>query len=192
MKLIFASNNPYKIKEIKALAPSGWEILGQQEAGITMDVEETGKTLNDNAKLKAEAIHRISGAWCFADDTGLEVEALNGAPGVYSARFAGPEKDDAENRRKLLHDLRGESNRRARFRTVIHLILHNQSHEFEGIVSGHITDEERGTQGFGYDSIFIPEGHSATFAEMSMEEKSTMSHRGRALQKLVRFLDSHE
>lgn len=188
MKLIFASNNPNKVKEIKSLAPAGWDILGQKEAGINLDVEETGSTLNENAKIKADAIYEASGEWCFADDTGLEVEALDGAPGVYSARFAGPDKNDANNRKKLLQALSESSNRSARFRTVIHLILRGEQVEFEGVVNGTISMEEIGSEGFGYDSIFIPNGHLRTFAEMTMEEKWGMSHRGRAVEKLLTYL----
>jgi XTP/dITP diphosphohydrolase len=189
MKFIFASNNPHKIEEIKALAPSSIQIQGMAEAGFNEDIPETGKTLEENANIKARFIWEKTGIPCFADDTGLEVEALDNAPGVYSARFAGPQKNDANNRKKLLADLGNAADRKARFRTAICCITESGTHLFEGIVNGSITKEESGNQGFGYDSIFIADGFDRTFAEMSMKEKSAISHRGRAFSQLVDFLN---
>lgn len=189
MKLVFASANPNKIAEIKALLPEGIELLGLRDIGCTEDIPETAETIEGNAILKADFVTQQYGYDCFADDTGLEVTALGGAPGVYSARYAGEQKNADDNMAKLLGALAGEDDRRARFKTVIALNLNGEQHLFTGTVEGRIIDERRGTQGFGYDPVFVADGDDRTFAELSMEEKSEASHRGRAFRQLVRFLE---
>ena len=156
--------------------------------GCNEEIPETGSTLEENARLKARYVWETYNVDCFADDTGLEVESLDGAPGVYSARYAGPQKNPADNMALLLSELKGKSNRRARFRTVICLIQGGREQLFEGVVHGEIIESARGSEGFGYDPIFVPEGSTKTFAEMTMEEKNTMSHRGRAIASLALFL----
>lgn len=186
--LIFASNNAHKLHEIKAIVPEGFRVVSLEEAGVFEDLAETATTLEGNALMKAERVFELTGLPCFADDTGLEVEALGGAPGVYSARFAGPQRSDEDNMALLLQKLMNASSRRARFRTAIALVGMGKPVVVEGIVSGEIILEPRGTMGFGYDPVFMPEGHARTFAEMTGEEKNALSHRGRAVQALMRHL----
>ena len=192
MNLLFATGNPHKISEVnKLLATTGGPvIIGLKEAGIQADVEETGATLEENAFLKADYIRQHFGMDCFSEDTGLEVTALGGAPGVHSARFAGPDKNDQANIDKLLNLLKDSGDRDARFRTVICLLWKGEKHFFEGIVEGTISKNPAGTSGFGYDPVFVPKGYSISFAQMSALEKNAISHRGRAMQKLVGFLRS--
>lgn len=189
MKLIFASHNHNKIAEIKALLPSHIELITLEELGYTTEIEETGNTLEENAQLKAHTIYNTFGYACFADDSGLEVVALNNAPGVYSARYAGKQKKAQDNINKLLSALAGIQQRQAQFKTVIHLKSAIQDIAFTGIVQGEITNTPKGTNGFGYDPIFIPLNHSITFAEMTPIEKAKLSHRARALQQLITFLE---
>lgn len=188
IKIVFATNNAHKIAEVKAVLGEGYELVTLKEVGITEDIPETGATLDENASLKARYVYNRTGLDCFADDTGLEVEALNGAPGVHSARYATDGHDFKANNRKLLHELQGADNRRARFRTVISLIRGGVEQHVEGIVEGTIAREESGAEGFGYDPLFIPTGHDRSFAEMSAEEKNAISHRGRAVAKLATIL----
>jgi XTP/dITP diphosphohydrolase len=188
MQLVFASNNKNKIKEIQALVPDTIQIISLEDIGCTEDIPETADTIEGNAILKANYITSNYGYNCFADDTGLEVDALNGAPGVYSARYAGEQKDANDNMDKLLSELKDTTNRNANFKTVICLNLNGTQQLFTGIITGTIIDEKIGTNGFGYDPIFIAEGHQKTFAELSLEEKATISHRGIAVQQLIRFL----
>lgn len=166
----------------------GYELVTLKEVGITEEIPETGATLDENASQKAHYVYERTGLDCFADDTGLEVEALNGAPGVRSARYATDGHDFAANNRKLLKELEGKTNRKARFRTVISLIRGGVEQQVEGVVSGTIATKESGCEGFGYDPLFIPEGHNTTFAEMTADEKNAISHRGRAVQALVNIL----
>lgn len=188
MKIVFATNNAHKLSEVKAVLGEGYELVTLKEVGITEDIPETGETLDENASIKARYVYERTGLDCFADDTGLEVAALNGAPGVRSARYATDGHDFAANNRKLLRELEGVADRRARFRTVISLIRGGVEQQVEGIVRGTIATEESGCEGFGYDPLFIPDGKSVTFAEMSAEEKNTISHRGRAVAELVKIL----
>lgn len=190
MKIVFATNNAHKLSEVKAVLGDGYEIVTLKEVGITEDIPETGATLDENATIKARYVYDRTGLDCFADDTGLEVEALNGAPGVHSARYATDGHDFAANNRKLLHELEGKENRRARFRTVISLIRGGEEVQVEGIVDGHIALSEFGSEGFGYDPLFVPEGYDRCFAEMSADEKNAISHRGRAVAALVKLLKS--
>ena len=188
MKIVFATNNAHKLSEVSAVLGPDYELVTLREVGITEDIPETGATLDENASLKARYVYERTGLDCFADDTGLEVEALNGAPGVRSARYATEGHDFAANNRKLLAELEGKINRSARFRTVISLIRGGVEHRVEGIVRGMIATSEAGCGGFGYDPLFIPEGHDCTFAEMSAEAKNAISHRGRAVAELVKVL----
>lgn len=188
-ELVFASHNHNKVKEMNELLSEQYRVLSLDECGILDDIEETGVSLEENAVIKARFVYDQLGKDCFADDTGLEVEALDGRPGVYSARYAGPQKSSADNIELLLKELDGQANRKARFRTVIALIQTGQIFLFEGIVAGHITTARAGEDGFGYDPVFIPEGDIRTFAQMSAAEKNAMSHRGRAIEKLVAFLN---
>ena len=188
MKIVFATNNAHKLSEVKAVLGEGFELVTLKEVGITEDIPETGETLDENASIKARYVYQRTGLDCFADDTGLEVEALGGAPGVRSARYATDGHDFAANNRKLLKELDGETNRTARFRTVISLIRGGEEIQVEGIVRGTIATQESGAEGFGYDPLFIPEGRSVTFAEMSADEKNAISHRGRAVAELVKVL----
>jgi XTP/dITP diphosphohydrolase len=188
MQLVFASNNKNKIKEIQALVPDTIQIISLEDIGCTEDIPETADTIEGNAILKANYITSNYGYNCFADDTGLEVDALNGAPGVYSARYAGEQKDANDNMDKLLSELKDTTNRNANFKTVICLNFNGTQQLFTGIINGTIIDEKIGANGFGYDPIFIAEGHQKTFAELSLEEKATISHRGIAVQQLIRFL----
>lgn len=187
--LIFATNNGNKVQEVQALVSGRLQLLTLKQAGIDMDIPEPHDTLEANALEKARVIHQITGMDCFSEDTGLEVEALNGEPGVHSARYAGDDKSMQANIAKLLHNLEGSTNRNARFRTVIALILNGQEQLFEGVCRGQIIAAPRGASGFGYDPVFIPEGSSRSFAEMSLEEKNSYSHRKKAVVQLVTFLN---
>lgn len=188
-KLVFATNNAHKLEEIRAILGDKVEILSLNDIDCHADIPETADTLQGNAALKAQYIYENYGLDCFADDTGLEVEALNGAPGIYSARYAGGEGHDSEaNMKKLLSEMQDKDNRKARFRTVICLIEGGEEHFFEGIVNGSIIRERKGGAGFGYDPVFMPDGYSETFAEMGNDEKNKISHRARAVQKLCEYL----
>lgn len=188
MKLVFASNNSNKIKEIQALVPANIQIVSLQSIGCFEDIPETADTIEGNSILKANYVTQKFGLNCFADDSGLEVDALNGEPGVFSARYAGEPKNDEHNIAKLLLNLKDKTNKKANFKTVICLNLNGEQHLFTGIINGAITEEKTGSNGFGYDPVFIAEGHSKTFAQLTMEEKSSISHRGIAVKKLVDFL----
>jgi XTP/dITP diphosphohydrolase len=188
MKLVFASHNQNKVNEIKSLLPKTFEILSLTEIGFNEEIEETGLTLDENSRIKAQTVFEKTGYFCFADDTGLEIEALNYEPGVFSARYAGNQKNDSDNIEKVLLKLQEMTNRNARFRTVITLLIGQEEYSFEGKVEGKIIMEKRGEFGFGYDPIFIPENESRTFAEMPLEEKNKFSHRARAFQKMIEFL----
>lgn len=188
MKLVFASNNKNKIQEIQALVPNTIQIVSLEDIGCTEDIPETADTIEGNAILKANYVTEKYGYNCFADDTGLEVDALNGAPGVYSARYAGEQKDANDNMDKLLSELEDKSNRKANFKTVIALNLNGKQNLFTGIINGKIIEEKIGTNGFGYDPIFVADGYEKTFAELTMEEKSIISHRGIAVKELILFL----
>lgn len=187
-RIVFATNNAHKLSEVKAVLGDGYELVTLREVGITEDIPETGATLDENASIKARYVFERTGLDCFADDTGLEVEALGGAPGVHSARYATDGHDFAANNAKLLRELEGKENRRARFRTVISLIRNGVEEQVEGIVEGTIATSLSGSEGFDYDPLFIPSGHGITFAEMSAEEKNAISHRGRAVAALVEIL----
>ncbi len=187
-KIVFATNNEHKLRELKEILSGKFEILGLKDIGCNEDIPETAETIEENSMQKAEYVSRKYTIDCFADDTGLEIEALDGRPGVYSARYAGEEKNMEKNIEKILSELKDKENRKARFKTVISLILNGEKHQFEGIVNGEITKSKQGTGGFGYDPVFMPEGFKITFAEMSSEEKNLISHRGRAVQKLIEFL----
>ena len=189
MELVFVSGNNNKVKEIRKKLPLIYELKGLKDLNFTEDIPETSNTFEGNAKQKASYIYSKFNVNCFADDSGLEVDYLNGAPGVYSARFAGEEKDDAKNNSLLLEKLNGISNRKARFKTVICLILEGKEYFFEGFVEGVVTDYYKGDGGFGYDPIFIPNGYDRTFAEMTLEEKNQLSHRAIAVQKMIDFLN---
>ena len=193
-KLVFATNNPHKLEEIRAILGSKLEILSLADIGCDADIPETAETLEGNALIKAHYVYDNYKLDCFADDTGLEVDALHGLPGVNTARYAYPDRHDPEaNMIKLLEALRENNDRNARFRTVIALIEKGKEHLFEGVVEGVIAREKSGTQGFGYDPVFIPEGNSKTFAELGEDIKNTISHRARAVQKLAEYLASrHE
>lgn len=186
--LIFATANPNKIKEIKAILDGQFNILGLDSIGCTEDIPETQPTIEGNALQKAEYVVEHYGVDCFAEDTGLEIDALNGEPGVYSARYAGPQRDSEANIRLALSKLKGKENRGAQFKTVIALIQNGQTTTFEGIVRGKIIEEKRGSGGFGYDPVFVPEGYELTFAEMDTETKNKISHRAIAVEKLKEFL----
>ena len=188
MKLVFATNNLHKLKEVQEMLSNTIELLSLKDIGCFEDIEETESTLEGNAKLKADYITEKYGFDCFADDTGLEVEALDGDPGVYSARFAGEHGNAEKNMEKLLNELQNKSSRKAKFRTIIALNLRNKQYLFEGICEGEILNEKSGVKGFGYDPIFKPKNASCSFAEMNSEEKNIISHRGIAIQKLVNFL----
>lgn len=189
MKIIFATNNQHKVDEVKAALPDSISIISLKDAGIDIDIPEPHDTLEDNAAEKARTIQTLTGENCFSEDTGLEVFALNGEPGVRSARYAGDEKSPRKNMEKLLSALEKQSERRARFRTVIFLILNKKEYMFEGICEGHITRQPRGEAGFGYDPVFVPDGTDKTFAEMGLEEKNKFSHRQKAVSRLVAFLN---
>jgi XTP/dITP diphosphohydrolase len=188
MQLVFASNNKNKIKEIQLLVPQSIQVLSLEDIGCFEEIPETADAIEGNAIQKANYVTEKFGYNCFADDTGLEVDALNGEPGVYSARYAGEQKDATDNMDKLLNNLKDKSKRTAQFKTVIALNLDGNQTLFTGIIKGKIIDEKMGINGFGYDPIFIAEGYSKTFAELTIEEKSTISHRGLAVKQLVAFL----
>lgn len=190
-KLVFATNNAHKLEEMTAILGDRVELLNLRDIHCEADIPETADTLEGNARMKAQYIRAHFGLDCFADDTGLEVEALGGEPGVYSARYAGEGHDSEANMQKLLTRLQGVDNRCAQFRTAICLLMDGEEHLFEGIVKGEIIRERRGGAGFGYDPVFIPEGYNETFAEMGNEVKNTISHRARAAEKLCIFLQNH-
>ncbi|MBN1926260.1 MAG: non-canonical purine NTP diphosphatase [Prolixibacteraceae bacterium] len=189
-KLVFATNNKHKLHEIKQMLGDNFELVSLREIGCTEDVPENQDTLEGNASQKSHFIYKKYGFDCFADDTGLEVEALNNAPGVYSARYAGPQRDSTDNINKLLFELDKINCRKARFRTVISLLINGNEILFEGIVNGHILTHARGEKGFGYDPVFQPDGYAVSFAEMNMEEKNRISHRGEAFRKLITYLNN--
>lgn len=189
-KLVVATNNAHKLKEIADILDEKIELLSLKDINCHVDIPETANTLEGNARQKALYIYKNYGMDCFADDTGLEVEALNGAPGVFSARYAGEDHDSEANMQKLLKELKGKENRKAQFRTAICLIMNGKEYLFEGIVKGEIIEEKRGVTGFGYDPIFVPEGYDLTFAELGNDIKNTISHRARAVEKLCLFLNN--
>lgn len=190
MKLVFASNNLNKIEEIQNLLPASIKILSLKDIGCFEEIPETADNIEGNAILKANYVTSNYGYDCFADDSGLEIDFLNGAPGVYSARFAGEQKNNQDNIIKVLNELSGVLNRKANFKTVIALNLNNEQHLFTGIIDGTIISKQKGTKGFGYDPIFQPNNYSITFAEMEQNEKSKISHRGQAVAQLLSFLNS--
>ncbi len=193
MPLIFASNNQHKLDEVSAiLEPTGVEIKGLSAIGFNREIEETGTTFHENAAIKAKAIYDETGMDCFADDSGLEVEALNGEPGVYSARYAGQHGNHQANNLKLLEALKSQTNRNACFKTVIALMIQGELHYFEGRVDGQITKEIIGEKGFGYDPVFVPNGYNKTFAEMPAEIKNSISHRKRALEAMLGYLSQNK
>lgn len=189
MKLIFATNNQHKVEEIRAVIGDKFELLTLQEAGIAIDIPEPHDTLEANASEKSQTIYRMTGTHCFSEDTGLEVAALNGEPGVKSARYAGDDRSFDQNIDKLLINLADKEDRSARFRTVVSVIIDGKETLFEGICEGTVIKERRGGKGFGYDPVFIPAGADKTFAEMTLEEKNLFSHRKKATEKLVAFLN---
>lgn len=194
MKLVFATNNSNKIKEIKNLIGDSIELLSLKDINCLEDIPETSDTIAGNALQKVQYVFDKYGYNCFADDTGLEISALNGEPGIYSARYAGPQRDANDNMDKVLNGLKGEENRAAHFKTVIALIIDGKETLFEGIAEGEITEQKSGEEGFGYDPIFKPAGYNVTFSEMSLAAKNKISHRGKAVRKLVDFLmeqDNH-
>ena len=198
MKLVFASNNQHKLEEVRQILPISVEVISLREIGFVQEIDETGTTLEENSALKAREVWNwltdnslldsVDGV--FADDTGLEISALGGAPGVRTARWAGDEACDMNNRQKALHELAGVKDRAARFRTVVSLIIKGEMQQVEGIVNGEIAIEEDGDGGFGYDPVFIPEGYNNTFASLSSEEKNAISHRGRAMEALRKLIDN--
>lgn len=190
MDIVFATHNRYKSEEACQILGPRWTLRNLHDLGQTEEIPETADTLQGNALQKAQFVYDKYHLSCFADDTGLEVEALNGAPGVYSARYAGEHCSFADNVNKLLHEMQGKTNRRACFKTVVALILDGEAHFFEGRVDGTIIESPRGGEGFGYDPVFVPDGFSETFAEMSAEQKNKISHRGRAMAKLIEFLQN--
>ncbi|MBX3239052.1 MAG: RdgB/HAM1 family non-canonical purine NTP pyrophosphatase [Chitinophagaceae bacterium] len=191
-KLIFATNNQHKVNEIRPLLDGHFDIITLKEAGINIDIPEPHDTLEENAREKSSTIYRLTGTACFGEDTGLEVAALKGEPGVKSARYAGENRDFSQNIEKLRQNLAGAEDRSARFRTVISLIISGKEYEFEGICNGRITETARGEGGFGYDPVFVPDGDTRSFAEMPLSDKNRYSHRGRAVQQLVNFLLTNE
>lgn len=190
MELVFATNNKHKLEEIRALLEPRFQIRSLADLNFYEDIAETGTSLEQNADIKSNTIWEKFKLSCFSDDTGLEIKALNGKPGVYSARYAGENCSFDDNMNKVLAELSKTENRKARFRTVISLVLRGKVHRFEGIVEGQIMRKKQGDEGFGYDPIFLPDGYDQSFAEMSSDEKNKISHRGRAVQKLVDFLRS--
>ena len=190
-KIVFATNNKHKLDEIREILGARFDVVSLKDISCDVDIPETGDTLEENALMKAEYVKQHFGMDCFADDTGLEVEALNGAPGVHSARYAeGTDHDSNANMEKLLRELGNNNNRKARFRTVIALLLNGETHQFEGIVNGRIAFEKHGTEGFGYDPIFVPDGYQHSFAELGMDVKNHISHRARAVAQLADFLNN--
>lgn len=192
MKLVFATNNQHKLEELQAILGNDFTLLSLSDIECFDEIPEEQPTLEGNASQKAFYVFDKFGMDCFADDTGLEIEALNGEPGVFSARYAGEGKNADANMNKVLEKLTKINNRKARFRTVISLIINGEEKQFEGIVNGHILKEKRGNTGFGYDPIFKPDGFTTSFAEMGLEDKNKISHRGRAVQKLVKYLKTLE
>ncbi|WP_291862502.1 non-canonical purine NTP diphosphatase [Marinilabilia sp.] len=190
MELIFATNNQHKATEINSLLGENWDVKSLSDLNFNDEIPETGDTLEDNALEKARYVHQLWGKNCFADDTGLEVEALQGAPGIFSARYAGENKDSSKNIDKLLEELKGQSNRKARFRTVIALIINGREFLFEGIVEGQILENRKGNGGFGYDPVFKPDETDLSFAQMPLSEKNLISHRARAIEKLIDHLEN--
>ncbi|HPI80679.1 MAG: non-canonical purine NTP diphosphatase [Cyclobacteriaceae bacterium] len=188
MELCFATNNQHKLDEVSRLLGGAYTVLGLKAIGCDQELPEEQDTLEGNSLQKARFVHDHYHIDCFADDTGLEVEALNGAPGVYSARYAGPQRNSEDNMALLLENLKGKANRRARFRTVITLVRDGQAHQFEGIARGEVLESKRGARGFGYDPLFLPEGLDKSMAELTADEKNAISHRGEAIRKLVAFL----
>lgn len=191
MRIVFATQNENKLKEVQQMMPEGIELISLGTLGHEEELQETADTLEGNARQKALFVFDKYQIPCFADDTGLEIEALNGAPGVYSARYASEEKSAEANMAKVLSELRGVSNRKAQFRTSICFVLEGVEYYFNGIVKGAISTQKQGEQGFGYDPIFIPEGESLSFAQMTSEQKNEMSHRGRAIRALTEWLSNH-
>jgi XTP/dITP diphosphohydrolase len=191
MKIVFATNNENKIKEIQSMLPQNIEIISLESIGCHEEIPETEDTIEKNAIMKANYVTEKYGYDCFADDTGLEVDSLNGEPGVYSARYAGEQRSSEDNMDKLLLNLEGKINRNAQFKTVIALNLREEQYLFTGIARGEITLEKNGNQGFGYDPIFRPEGYQETFAQLSLETKNRISHRGKATQELIAFLNKN-
>lgn len=191
MKIVFATNNAHKLAEVQAVLGDAYELVTPRMCGVEEEIPENQPTLEGNASEKSHYLRARTGLDCFADDTGLEVEALDGAPGVHSARYASDGHDFAANNRLLLQNLAGEENRRARFRTVVALILGGREYLFEGVVEGQIIDRETGHEGFGYDPLFRPDGYDRTFAQMTTEEKNAVSHRARAVRKLAAFLHEY-
>jgi len=187
-QLVFATNNAHKLEEVAVKIRGEIKLLSLNDIDCHDDIEETGSTFHENASIKSHYIYHKYNFNCFGDDSGLEIDALNGEPGVYSARYAGEHGNHAANMDKVLEKMQGETNRSARFKTVISLIWNGEEHFFEGVVEGNIRNERSGSGGFGYDPIFEPAGYEITFAEMSLEEKNAISHRGRAVEKLVEFL----
>ena len=188
-KIVFATNNLHKLEEVRAILNDKVEIISLAETGCTEDIPETAETLEENAAIKAKYVFDNYHTDCFADDTGLEIEALGGKPGVYSARYAGEPANSARNIQQVLSEMEGQENRRAQFRTVIVLMQHGVSRSFEGIIKGKIASEPRGNAGFGYDPIFIPESYTESFAELSADVKNTISHRALAIEKLRNYLE---
>lgn len=189
-QIVFATNNKHKLEEVRAIVGKNFEILSLSDIGCHEDIPETGNTFEDNALMKARYIKEKYGYDCFADDSGLEVTALNNAPGVFSARYAGEPSDSLRNIEKLMSNMEGKTERSARFRTSIALLYNGEEHLFKGVIEGKIIDTLRGDKGFGYDPVFVPDGYDITFAEMSSEEKNSISHRARATKELVDFLIS--
>ena len=191
MKIVFATNNSHKLAEVREIFSGKVEVLSLADIACFEDIEETSPTIEGNSRQKARYVYEHYGVDCFSDDTGLEVDVLNGAPGVYSARYAGYPVDSARNCAKLLQEMAGCTNRHARFRTVITLILHGEEHQFEGIVEGTIGEKEQGEHGFGYDALFIPDGFTDTFAQLGEKEKNKISHRSKALAALWEFINQN-
>ena len=191
MQLVFATHNPNKLKEVQALLPASMTLLSLDDIGCTEEIEETGTTLTENAYIKARHVRDRYGLNCFADDSGLEIDALDGAPGVISARYAGPQKDNEANILKVWNTLANKTNKAAQFRTIIALCMGKEEKDFEGIVRGKLIHEKRGEKGFGYDPIFIPEGYTQTFAELGKDVKNKISHRARAMEALVNALNEY-
>ena len=192
MQLIFATHNKNKVKEVKSLMPENINLLSLSDINFNDEIIENEVTIEGNALLKAKTIFHKTQTNCFADDSGLLVDALNGEPGVYSARYAGEHKSDNDNMNKLLDNLANKENKKAHFKTVLALIIDNKEYLFEGIITGTIINEKRGTLGFGYDPIFVPDGYNKTFGEMTLEEKAHISHRGLAIKKMNEFLKTTE
>jgi XTP/dITP diphosphohydrolase len=192
MELVFASRNFNKLREIAHQLPDGIRLLGLEDIGCHDEIPETAETIEGNAALKANFVSSRFGFDCFADDSGLEVEAIGGAPGVNSARFAGKQKHDGDNNAKLLDALQGQANRNAQFKTVITLNIKGRQHQFTGIVRGKILEKPAGNGGFGYDPLFVPEGHQRSFAQMTLDEKAAISHRGKAVSALLSFLQGSD